>query len=402
MIDLEKNYSINARRMKKSVIRELLKLTAKPEIISFAGGLPAPETFPIGELDDICSSVLKEYGARALQYGPTEGIDLLKDQLIEWAKKDNVSIKRENILITVASQQGLDLISKIFIDPSDPIIVGLPTYLGGLSAFNTYGAHLVGVKVDENGMNIDKLEIKLKELRAKGEHYKFVYVVPDFQNPTGTTMTIERRKKLLTLSKEFDFLILEDSPYRELRFEGKEPESMLSLDNIGNVMSLHTFSKIFAPGFRLGWVIAEPEIIDKLVVAKQSADLCTPPFTQFIVYEYMKRGLLEKNIKSTIKVYKKKKDLMIEYLEKYMPKHDEVSWTNPEGGLFLWIKLPKKVDTEKMFKEAIKENVAYIVGSAFDAYGKSRNCIRLNFSYAKEEIFEEGIKRLSKVIDKNL
>ncbi|MDD3627182.1 MAG: PLP-dependent aminotransferase family protein [bacterium] len=402
MIDLQKNYSINARRMKKSVIRELLKLTAKPDIISFAGGLPAPETFPVEELKDVCVKVLEKYGLKALQYGPTEGVDILKDQLVEWAKRDNVNITKENILMTVASQQGLDLVSKIFIDPSDPIIVGLPTYLGGLSAFNAYGANLIGITVDENGLETDKLEIKLEELKKKGEHYKFVYVVPDFQNPTGTTMPEDRRKKLIELSQKYNFIILEDSPYRELRFEGKEPPSILSLDTTGNVISLHTFSKILAPGLRLGWIIAHKDIIDKLVVAKQSTDLCTPPITQYIAAEYMSRGLLEKRIEETNILYKKKKDMMIEYLEKYMPKHDEISWTNPEGGLFLWVVLPKNFDTEAMFQEAIDEKVAYIVGSAFDAYGKSKNCMRLNFSFANENVMEEGMKRLAKVIEKKL
>ncbi len=405
MIDWVKNYSINARRMKKSAIREILKLTNRPEIISFAGGLPAPETFPIDEVIDIVDTVMKREGKKALQYGPTDGYPAFVDQLIKWEKKMNgLDLTAANILPTTSSQQALDLIAKILVDPSDPVIVERPTYLGGLSAFNQYGARFVGVPMDEDGtgLNVSDLEVKLQELKDDGEHYKFVYVVPDFQNPSGITISQEKRKRILELSDEYKFVLLEDSPYRELRFEGEAPDMMYKMDTSGNVVTLHTMSKTFAPGFRIGWVVGPEEFIDKLNTAKQASDLCTPSFTQSITAEFMARGLLEKNIERARILYKKKKHLMIDALEQFMPQHEHINWTNPEGGLFLWITLPEYFDTDKMFFEAVDKKVAYIKGSAFDCYHKMKNTMRMNFSYPSEEQIEVGMKRLADLIKSKL
>lgn len=405
MIDLVKNYSINARRMKKSAIRELLKLTNRPEIISFAGGLPDPETFPEEELVDVVTTVLRNESAKALQYGPTDGYPRFVEELIKWEKEVNgLDLKPENILPTTASQQALDLIGKVLIDPSDPVIVERPTYLGGLSAFNQYGARFIGIKMDEDdtGIDVNELKCKLEDLKEQGEHYKFLYVVPDFQNPSGITIPEEKRKELIKLSEEYNFLLLEDSPYRELRFEGTEPDMIYKLDHTGNVVALHTMSKIFAPGFRIGWIVANEEIIDKLNTAKQAADLCTPSFTQAICAEFMSRGLLQKNIDRAKAIYKKKKNIMMELFDRYMPQHEDIKWTNPEGGLFLLVTLPDYMDTDKMFPKALENNVAYIKGSAFDCYGGMKNTMRINFSYPSEDQIEEGTKRLTALIKDEL
>ena len=405
MFDLEKNYSINARRMKKSAIRELLKLTGNDEIISFAGGLPAPDTFPTEEVADITKTVMAREGAKALQYGATEGYKSFVEELIKWEKEmTGIDIEPKNILVTTASQQALDLVGKLFIDPSDPVLVERPTYLGGLSAFNQYGAKFIGIKMDDDdtGISIDFLEEKLKNLKAQEEHYKFVYVVPDFQNPTGITISHDKRIRLIELSEKYNFLLIEDTPYRELRYEGDDVTPLMKMDQSGNVLALHTMSKIFAPGLRLGWVIGNEKLIDKLITAKQAVDLCTPSFTQAITAEFMRRGDLLKNVKKIRIEYRKKRDIMLKALEDHMPKHPKIKWTKPEGGLFLWVTFPEEINTETMFPEAIKENVAYIIGSAFDCYGQLKNTMRLNFSFPKEDTIEEGIIRLSNLIKKKL
>jgi len=402
MIDLVKNFSIIARRMKKSVIRELLKLTNKPEIISFAGGLPDPNSFPQKEILEIARDVLGKDARIALQYGETAGDPRLRSELVKLAKQDGENITEDNILVTVASQQGLDMLGKIFIDPSDPILVELPSYVGGLQAFTCYGAHMVGVPMDDDGLIVDVLEEHLKQLKAQEEHYKFIYVVPDFQNPSGVTLSLERRKKLIRLSHEYHVLIIEDTPYRELRFEGENLPSLKSLDNTDNVVSLHSFSKILTPGLRVGWVVAHPSIINKLTIAKQSIDLCTPPLSQAIAYEFMHRGLLEGHIETIKKVYKKKRDTMLAALEKHMPRTEGLRWTHPQGGLFLWLILPEQINADELFPEALKENVAYVTGTAFHCDGSGHNTMRLNFSYPSEEQIWEGIKRLAHVIEKKL
>lgn len=398
MIDLVKNYSTIGRRMKKSVIRELLAVTSKPGIISFAGGLPSSSGFPVQEIKEITIKVLEEEAESALQYGPTEGHPKLVKELIHWMKKDGLEVTEENIIVTVASQQGIDLVMKIFIDPSDPVILEMPSYVGGLQSLTSYGARTIGVPIDDDGMRVDILEDKLKFLRNDGEHYKMIYVVPDFQNPSGVTLSLERRKKLIDLSAEFDVLVVEDTPYRELRFEGEEAPSLRKLDASNNVVSLHTFSKILVPGFRIGWVVAHKDIIRKIAIAKQSADLCTPNFTQAIAAEFMRRGLLSKHIESIKLMYKKKKEVMLKALEKNMPDVKNLRWTKPQGGLFLWVTLPEYMDADEMFHEAIEQKVAYVIGSAFYHDGSVRNTFRLNFSYPSEEEIEEGIKRLGEVI----
>jgi 2-aminoadipate transaminase len=286
--------SRSAKSMKRSAIREILKLLQKPDMISFAGGLPAPETFPIDDLKEIAVEILEKDGAGALQYGTTEGDPLLRRILVERGNKLGLKIGVENLIITSGSQQGLDLISKVLIDQEDYVLCGLPSYLGGINTFAAYGARLKGIPLDDHGMKPDELEKVILTLRGMGRKIKFIYIIPDFQNPAGITMPESRRLKIIELAKKYDLLIVEDSPYREIRFEGEPQKMIFSLDNYGRVITLCTFSKIFAPGFRVGWVISQPEILDKIVQAKQTADLCTSAFVQKILARYLEKGLLEK------------------------------------------------------------------------------------------------------------
>jgi len=394
--DLQEILSINAKGMKKSAIRELLKLTKDPEIISFAGGLPAPETFPIDELVGITTKVLREDGEKALQYGSTEGDDRLRELVAENYIQEGFKITKDNICITTASQQGLDLLGKIFINRGDKVLVGLPSYLGGLQAFNAYGVEMIGIEFDEHGMRSDKVEEVLADLKTKGEKPKFIYIIPDFQNPAGVTMPEFRREEIIKIAKEYEVLIVEDSPYKQIRFEGKDQKSLYALDGEGNVINLGTFSKIFVPGFRIGWVIAHKVIVDKFVMAKQGTDLCTSPFVQKIAAKYIEEGYFAKSLKETIQNYKEKKEVMIAAFEKYMP--EGVTWTEPEGGLFLFVTLPEYMDAEKLFPKAIEKKVAFVIGSVFHCDGSGKNTMRINFSYVNKEKNLEGVKRLAEVI----
>lgn len=395
--DIAAFYSENARNMKRSEIRDLLKVTRQPDIISFAGGLPGPETFPVDEIEDIACKVLRAKGAVALQYGPTEGEKPFREEIAKWLRRENSAIEMENILVTAGSQQGLDIISKVFLDPKDIIIVELPTYIGGLQAFTSYRAKMIGIPQDDHGMRMDLLEKALAKLAKRGKKPKFIYVVPDFQNPSGVTMSLDRRKKLLQLAYQHEIPILEDSPYRDLRYKGNSLPPIHFLDKERQVMVLGTFSKLLCPGLRLAWIMAPVEWMERMVVAKQGMDLCSPPFTQIIVAEYMNRGLLHKQIEKIRRLYGKKLEAMLTALSRYMPKG--VEWSKPEGGLFLWVKLPKHMSANALFPKAIENKVAYVVGSAFHCDGKGQNSMRLNFSYSSEQQIDEGIKRLAKMIN---
>ena len=401
-MDLQKLFSKNAHSMKRSAIRELLKLTNKPGLISFAGGLPDPHVFPVEEIREITNEVLTREPHRALQYGLTSGDIRLRKILAQRAAAEGMPLTEENVLITTASQQGLELISKIFIDPGDVVIVEMPSYLGGLNAFTTYRADLVTIPLDEDGMRVDILGEKLKELEDAGRLPKFVYTVPDFQNPAGVTLSTDRRKKLLEICYRYDLPLVEDTPYRELRFEGEAPPDLLSMDDRGHVVSLHTFSKILFPGMRLGWALASKDIIDKMELAKQSMDLCTPSFTQSIILRYIERGLLDPQIQSIIEIYRRKRDIMLEALETHMPKVEGISWTRPQGGLFLWVTLPDAIDTEEMFNEAVENDVAYVLGKAFCANSGGEHSMRLNFSYPDEAEIAEGVRRLAEAVKSRL
>lgn len=386
-------FSVSSQQMKKSAIREILKLTQKPEMISFAGGLPSPDSFPIDDIKKITSEVLEQDGPAALQYGTTDGDNKLRSLLAERHKKDGLSLALNNIVITTGSQQALDLAGKIFINPGDVVICGLPSYLGGLNAFSVYGARLKGIPLDDHGMRPDLLEKAVIKLKAEGSIIKFLYVIPDFQNPTGVTMPRSRRLEIIRMAERYDFLIVEDSPYRDVRFEGTPQPLMASLDTSGRVITLSTFSKILAPGFRLAWVIGHPDLIDKIITAKQSADLCSPAFVQKITARYMEKGLLDVNLKKTVALYRERRDHMLRCFREFMP--EGVKWTEPGGGLFLFVTLPPSMDAAKLLERAIKKNVAFVCGSVFYCNNEGQNTMRLNFSFAGPEDTCKGVSRLA-------
>ncbi|MBR7067757.1 MAG: PLP-dependent aminotransferase family protein [Bacteroidales bacterium] len=396
--DLNQILSACSGRMKRSVIRELLKMTQRPELISFAGGLPSPESFPVEQLRQLTNEVLDTNAAAALQYGETEGYKPLRQLLVDrYNQSGALKLTLDNLVITTASQQTLDLLPKIFINPGDKVICGLPSYLGGIAAFAAYGAVPVGIELDSQGMRSDLLRAKLAEMRQQGPKPKFIYVIPDFQNPAGISMPESRRREIIEIAREFDVLIVEDSPYRDVRFSGEPQRTMLELDGTGHVILLGTMSKVFVPGFRLGWVVAHESIIDKLVIAKQNTDLCTSQFVQMITHKYIERGYLDENLKKIQQSYKEKRDAMVAAFHKYMPKG--VTWTEPEGGLFLFMTLPEGMDAQALFEVAIKENVAFVPGTVFYCDGGGKNTLRLNFSFMSKEKNEEGARRLAKAIE---
>ena len=399
-INTEEFYSVLASKMEASAIREILKLVQNPEVISLAGGMPDPATFPVKEIKEITQEVLTKNSARALQYSSTEGLPELRKCILDNLAKDGNNGELENIIISSGSQQGLDLIGKVFLSPGDIAIVELPSYLAALNAFHSYGGELVGIPMDDEGMQMDTLEEKLIQLKNEGKKVKFIYTISNFQNPAGVTMSLAQRKKIIEIAQKFNVFIVEDNPYEKLRFEGESIPSIYSLEKNGSVISLGTFSKILCPGLRLAWILGNEEIIRKMAILKQATDLCTSILNQLIAYEYCKLGKLEENIKSNIQIYKKKRDVMLNALDKYFPQ--EVTWTKPQGGFFVVATLPEYIDTGEMFKEAIKENVAYVPGAPFFADGKGKNTMRLSFCYPSEKDIEEGIKRLGKVIKKRI
>ncbi|HXF85919.1 MAG TPA: PLP-dependent aminotransferase family protein [Anaerolineales bacterium] len=396
----EYRYAHRTQVMKSSVIRELLKLTEQPEVISFAGGLPAPEVFPVQEFRRACNTVLEHFGAQALQYGTTEGYIPLREMIARHTARYSVKVSAENILITSGSQQALDLIGRLFINRGDYIVVESPTYLGALQAWNAYGAQYIPVRADEDGMIVDELEAALRV------GPKFIYVLPNFQNPSGSTLSLERRQKLVEIADKYGVPIIEDDPYGQLRYEGDHIPSVVMLDSeyrredgshySGNVIYLSTFSKLLAPGLRLGWVIAPREVIHKLVMAKQAADLHTPSFNQYVAYEVAKGGFLDEHVKVIRAVYKERRDVMIEAMEELFPA--EVTWTRPKGGMFLWGIMPKGMDGAEVLKRAVEKKVAFVPGAAFHPTGGGENTMRLNFSYSSPETIREGIARLAETL----
>jgi len=390
-------FSERALGFKPSEIRELLKLIDNPEIIALNGGTPDDRFWPIDRVIEASTFALREYGKKALQYGSTEGIKKLRVLLMDRMEKEGVQgIDLDNIIISTASQQGLSLLAQVFVNPGDTVIVEEPSYLGALQAFTSMQAVFCTVPVDKDGMQMDVLEDRLKELQKAHIRPKFVYTVPNFQNPVGVTMTLERRKKLIELAHAYDLLIVEDDPYGEVRFEGESIPSLLALGGKDRVVALRTFSKISFPGLRLGWIVAREDIMDKIVLGKQAADLCSPAMTQYIAYEFVSRGWLDDYVNVVRREYPKKKNAMISALEQYFPAG--ASWTDPQGGLFVWVKAPKSIDTAAMFREAINAKVAYVVGIAFYPH-RDDNChMRLNFSAVDPEHITEGIHRLGDLL----
>jgi DNA-binding transcriptional MocR family regulator len=378
--------------IKASEIRELLKLTQRPEVISFAGGLPAPELFPIEEMKKAAIKVLDQKGAAALQYGPTEGYNPLREKIAKRMAKVKVNATIDNILITSGSQQGLDFVARVFINPGDVVICESPTYLGAINAFKAYEPRFVEVATDDEGMILEDLEKALKE----NENVKFIYVIPDFQNPTGKTWSLERRKGLVELANKYNVAIVEDNPYGELRFEGEILPSLQHFDTEGRVIFLGTFSKILTPGVRLGWICAHPEVLSKFIMVKQGADLQSATTAQMEVDQLLEDYDIEEHIEKIKAVYKKRKDLMIKTMEEEFP--EGVTWTNPQGGLFTWVVLPEHLNAREIAVKALEKDVAYVPGGAFFPNGGHENTFRMNYSNMPEDKIVEGIKRLGEVL----
>lgn len=392
----EYRYAFRTQQMSSSVIRELLKLTELPEIISFAGGLPAPEVFPLQRFREASNTVLENFGPKSLQYSTTEGHRPLREMIARHISRFSSEVGVDNVLITSGSQQALDFIGRLFINRGDFIVVESPTYLGALQAWNTYGAQYIPVRADEHGMIVDELEAALRV------GPKFIYILPNFQNPSGSTLSLERRKQLIRIADKYGVPIIEDDPYGQLRYEGEHIPSIVALDSeyrgpngghySGNVIYLSTFSKLLAPGLRLGWVIAPSEVIQKLVMSKQAADLHTSSFNQYVAFEAAKGGFLDEHVKVIRATYKERRDVMIEMMEEMFPAG--VTWRKPKGGMFLWSILPEGMDSAEVLKRAIEKKVAFVPGEAFHPLGGGRNTMRLNFSYSSPETIREGITRL--------
>jgi 2-aminoadipate transaminase len=395
-IEWEIRLAERADRMRSSVIRELLKYSQQPGIISLAGGLPAPELFPVREFKEACQHVLSKAPSVALQYGTTEGYPPLQEWLAETMSKYGIWVEPENILTVNGSQQGLDLIGKLFIDPDDCVITSRPTYLGALQAWNAYQACYQTVPLDDEGMCVDEIETALD----RGASPSFVYVLPNFHNPAGTTLPLERRKRLAEIARKHDLVIIEDDPYGELRYEGKDIMPIFRLAPERTIY-LSTFSKTLAPGIRLAWIVAPKPIITRLVHAKQGADLHTGTFVQMLASDICERGILRQHVKRLRKVYCQRRDTMLDALVEHWPQ--ETSWTHPQGGLFLWARVPERINTRDFLKKAIEAGVAYVPGFAFYPDGEGgANTLRLNFSNAQEEMINEGIYRLGMAMKEEL
>jgi 2-aminoadipate transaminase len=397
-------FAQRTKSVKSSTIRELLKLTQRPEVISFAGGLPAPDVFPVERFETACHRVLEAKGAMALQYSASEGYTPLREHLAQKMAKYGIIAGPDNVLITSGSQQALDLIGKLLINPGDRILLEAPTYLGALQAFNVYGAEYVSVPVDHDGLRTGELEEALRS------GPKFMYVLPNFQNPGGVTLCEPRRHELVLLADKYGIPVIEDDPYGQLRFEGEHLPPLLVLDRdnlrrddgkLGNVIYLSTFSKTLAPGIRLGWMVAPPDVISKLVQLKQGADLHTSTFDQMVAYEVVHDGFLDEHVKKIRAVYRERRDVMLAALTEYFP--PEVTWTHPQGGLFLWVTLPEGLEMEHLFQAALRENVAFVPGDCFYATGdEGRRHMRLNFSHSNPQQIREGIRRLGLAVAREM
>jgi 2-aminoadipate transaminase len=368
-----------------------------PDTISLAGGLPAPEFFPLEAIKDAVASVLDSDAHGALQYGPTPGYYPLREFLAERMSNMGVKASPEQVMITTGSQQGLDLVGRLLIDPGSTVVVEDPSYAGGLQAFDSCQARYLAVPIDDDGMRVELLE---ERLAGAGSRPRFIYALPNFQNPSGVTLSLERRRQLLDLAYRHRIPVVEDDPYGELRYDGEPLPSIKSMDAGGSVIYLGTFSKILAPGLRLGWIVAEEGVIEQLVKLKQGVDLHTDSLSQRIAYLVSRDGWLERQIQTVKPVYRERRDAMLRALERYLPPGS--SWTRPQGGLFVWASLPEGIDTGATLPDALAAKVAYVPGVAFHPHKDRNNGMRLNFSYPTPERIDEGIRRLGEVVARHL
>ena len=391
------NYADRMANMKPSAIREILALTAKPEIISFAGGLPAPELFPVEDMSVAIDAVMKENGKDALQYATTAGLPHLREQIAaRLLAKNNIRTGIDNILTTAGSQQGLDFAARLFVNPGDVILMESPSYLGAITAFTPSQPNFVEVPTDENGMIMEELE----KILASTPNVKLIYVIPDFQNPSGRTWPLERRQKFMELINKYEIPVVEDNPYGELRYKGEYQPALKSMDEKGLVIYLGTFSKILAPGFRLGWIVANDDYIEKFNLIAQAAVLQASTFNIAVISKYIDMFDLDAHVNEIREVYKHRCTLMIDSMKKYFPK--EVKFTDPDGGLFTWAELPSYINTKDMALQALEKKVAYVPGAGFFPNGGNDSCMRLNYSCMPDDKIVIGIEKLGNVIKANI
>lgn len=399
----QQRYAQRTQRMTSSAVRELLKLTSRPDVISFAGGLPSPEVFPVEQVREAVDRVLTTHGTSALQYSTTEGFAPLREFVAASMARYGIRVGLDHIIMTTGSQQALDLIGKVLINPGDRILTETPSYLAAIQVFTSYGAEFVTVPVDDDGLVTDRLE---EALRCGP---KFMYVLPNFQNPAGVTLSLDRRRALVAMADRYGIPVIEDDPYGQLRYEGDHVKPLVVLDAElnndhangqyrGSVIYLSTFSKTLAPGLRLGWVVAPPEVVHRLVMAKQGTDLHSSTFDQMVAYEVVRHGFLDAHVKRIRQVYGRHRDVMLAALSRQFPPDLGVRWTRPRGGLFLWVTLPAGMDSKLLLQDAVKEHVAFVPGASFHPDGSGANTMRLNFSNASEAMIEEGIARLGRVV----
>jgi 2-aminoadipate transaminase len=397
--DIERYAGLFASRtkvMKSSAMRDLMAVTARPEVISLAGGLPDTSTFPPDTFAAVAQRIARESCAKALQYGPTEGLDETKACIAEVMAAEGMRVDPEDMIVTTGGQQVIDLVTKTLIDPGDVVIAEGPTYPGAVPVFSSYEAELVQIDMDADGMRVDLLEETLDRLARDGRRPKFIYTVPSFQNPAGVTMSQARRRRLVEVAHERELLVLEDNPYGLLRYEGDPPTPLLSLDGGVYVMYLGTFSKILSPGIRLGWVLAPPPVLEKINLGKQAADLCTSTLSQLMVQAYFEESRWRDYVESLTEVYRARRDTMLDALADHFPPQAE--WTRPAGGLFIWATLPDFIDTTDLLARALRDNVAFVPGEAAFMDGRGRNAMRLNFSGSDEQAIREGIRRIGEVV----
>ena len=387
----EEKFSEDVGSFFRSPVREIFKKVDLNAIYSFAGGYPSAETFPLEEIRQTMSEVIDKYSGKAFQYGATQGVPELREAVAE-----RCGVPVERVQITSSSQQGIDVCTRVLVDPGDVILTSSPSYLGALQSFRSYRADIRGVAHDaDTDAFRAEYERVIAQVEAEGKKIKFLYMIPDFQNPSGESLTLQERRMLVSLAQKHDFLIVEDSPYRELRYEGEPIPTMYSLDP-DRVIHLGSFSKIFAPGFRLGWAIAHPDILDKIYVCKQSLDLCPPIFDQYVAAEFLKSGRLDANLKKSIELYRSKRDLLLSQLEEHMP--EGITWTHPEGGLFLFLTMPEGFDAVRFYDRALDAGVAYVAGEFFHPDGSGKNTMRMNFSFMSPQKIKEGVELLARLL----
>jgi len=399
--DLDHLYSKSACCAVPSAIREINKLVDTEGMRSLAGGWPDPAVFPAEDIIRITTEQLSRHADQALQYGTTEGLTELRRELArQSAEHYGIECSPDHILITAGSAQGMDLACRIIINPDDVVFVGLPTYFGGTGAVMAACGQLQGVELDDDGMNTRQLEAQLQAFKKSGKRAKGIYVIPNFQNPTGTTLSMERRHHLVELAERYDLIIFEDDPYGDLRYEGRHLPPIISLDSSGRVIHMRSTSKTFAPGLRVAWTIGQPGMIRKMVVAKQFVDVATNTLAQFILLEFIRSGLLEKRIKLNNQHYRRKRDFMLKQLEMHFP--EAVQWNRPAGGFFIFVKLPQTMDATELLGEAIKHNVAFVAGEPFFIDHSGRHTFRLSYSQSGESVIEAAVAELGKLIKKRL